>query len=98
MVCPKSYSTDKVLGKDADDKDIVVKNLHVIKVMQSLVSRGFVRETFNWQWFYYYLTDDGVAYLRNFLHLPAEIVPLTFKKSATARPRQSGGDRPERGK
>ena len=64
--------------------------------MQSLVSRGYVRETFNWQWYYYYLTDDGVNYLRTYLHLPAEIVPLTFKKSATSRPRTTGGDRPER--
>ena len=32
--------------------------------MKSLRSRGFVRETFNWQWLYYYLTDEGIEYLR----------------------------------
>ncbi len=96
LVCPKSFKGEKSLGKDADDKEIVVKTLFVIKMLQSLESRGLVRSTFCWQWFYYYLTDDGVAYLRTFLNLPAEIVPLTFKKTATSRPRTTDvrGDRP----
>ena len=65
--------------------EIDVPNLEVLNLMKSLKSRGFVRETFNWQYFYWYLENEGVEYLREYLHLPAEIVPATLKK-ATARP------------
>lgn len=34
---------------------------------------------------YRILTDTGIEYLRNFLHLPADIVPATHKKAAAAR-------------
>jgi len=40
--------------------DIDVPNLHVIKLMQSLVSRGYAREKFSWQWYYWFLTDEGI--------------------------------------
>ena len=63
---------------------IDVPNLEVLNLMKSLKSRGYVRETFCWQYFYWYLTDEGVEYLREFLHLPAEVVPQTHKKAATA--------------
>ena len=36
------------------------------------------------QWFYYYLTDEGVAYLRTYLHLQEETVPATYKRPARA--------------
>ncbi|ORZ29800.1 Plectin/S10 domain-domain-containing protein, partial [Catenaria anguillulae PL171] len=74
-------------------KDIPVSNLAVLKACQSLESRGFVKSQFSWQWFYYTLTDAGIEYLREYLHIPAEIVPATFKKvrAAASRP-----DRPER--
>lgn len=39
---------------------------------QSLKSRGFVNEQFAWRHFYWYLNNEGIAYLREFLHLPAE--------------------------
>jgi small subunit ribosomal protein S10e len=81
-----------------------VPNLEVIFLMTSLKSRGYVKETFNWQWFYWYLTEEGIKYLREFLHLPEEIVPATHKKQAPAaarpagdRPRESYGDRREGG-
>jgi small subunit ribosomal protein S10e len=83
-----------------------VPNLEVIKAMQSLKSRGYVTEQFNWQWYYYYLTTEGIQYLREYLHLPAEIVPATLKKKVLPqqprpygrsdredRPRREGGDR-----
>lgn len=35
-----------------------VPNLEVVKAMQSLNSKGFVHTQFNWQWFYYVLTDE----------------------------------------
>ncbi|RYY83241.1 hypothetical protein EON63_11715 [archaeon] len=41
-------------------------------------------QTFNWQYYYYILTNDGIEFLRQYLALPAEIVPATLKKSAGA--------------
>ncbi|RWW32883.1 hypothetical protein GW17_00002414 [Ensete ventricosum] len=83
----------------AKHPEIDVPNLQVIKLMQSFKSREYVRETFAWQHYYWYLTNDGIEYLRTFLNLPSEIVPATLKKSARpppTRPFGSGppGDRP----
>lgn len=67
-----------------------VPNLHVIKTMQSLKSRSYVKEQFAWRHYYWYLTNEGIEYLRSFLHLPPEIVPATLKRAARAevsRPR-----------
>lgn len=57
-----------------------VGNLKVIRAMGSLKSRGFVRETFAWRHFYWYLTNEGVVYLRDYLHLPPEIVPTPLQR------------------
>jgi small subunit ribosomal protein S10e len=81
-------------------------NLEVLNLMKSLASRGYVRVTFSWQYNYCYLTDEGIEYLRQYLALPAEIVPATHKKQASRpdmRDREEdkyaggggrGGDRP----
>lgn len=61
-------------------QDIAVPNLQVIKALQSLDSRGYVKTRFSWQYYYYSLTDEGIHYLREFLHLPESIVPATHKK------------------
>ena len=40
-----------------------VPNLHVLKAMQSLKSRGYVKEQFAWRHFYspcWYLTNKGI--------------------------------------
>jgi len=63
--------------------DIDVPNLQVIKLMQSMKSRNYVKENFNWQYYYYYLTNEGIEYLREYLHLPPEIVPVTLKKNGS---------------
>lgn len=80
--------------------NIDVPNLQVMKLCQSLCSRNFVKEQFSWSWYYYTLTDEGIEYLREYLHLPADVVPLTLKKQA-ARPARAadgfGGDRAEGG-
>lgn len=57
-----------------------VANVEVLRAMASLRSRHLVRETFAWRHFYWYLTDEGVAYLRQYLHLPPEIVPLSWQR------------------
>ena len=52
----------------------------MIKALQSLTSKGYVKTQFSWQWYYYTLTPEGLEYLREWLHLPAEIVPATHIK------------------
>lgn len=57
-----------------------VSNVKVIRAMTSLKSKGCVRETFAWKHSYYYITNDGVAYQQNYLHLPLEIVPASLQQ------------------
>lgn len=61
-------------------------------------SKGYVKEQFAWRHFYWYLTNEGIEYLRGYLHLPPEIVPSTLKRqtrSETTRPRPTTGARSE---
>ncbi|KAJ1657250.1 hypothetical protein IWQ61_002693 [Dispira simplex] len=88
LVAKKDYNASK-------HQDIPVPNLQVIKALQSLNSRGYVKTLFSWQYYYYTLTDEGIEYLREYLHLPAEVFPATFKKSARPAAPRFGG-RPER--
>ncbi|KAM0750289.1 40S ribosomal protein S10 [Meredithblackwellia eburnea MCA 4105] len=98
LVAKKDYDAPKHFELD-------VKNLYVIKALQSLTSKGYVSTQFSWQYYYYTLTAEGIDYLREYLHLPAEIVPATFKKAVRAprpgapradgayrAPRREGGD------
>ena len=57
-----------------------VPNLQVIKLMQSLASRGYVRKSYTWNHYYWFLTNEGITYLREYLSLPEMIVPNTHKK------------------
>lgn len=82
LVAKKDFNAPK-------HEDLDVPNLEVIKAMQSLTSKGLVKTQFSWQWYYYVLTPEGVEYLREWLHLPAEIVPATHKKAARP-PRPAG--------
>ncbi|QGA16221.1 hypothetical protein EYB26_003888 [Talaromyces marneffei] len=79
--------------------EIDTKNLYVIKALQSLDSRGYVKTRFSWQYYYYTLTPEGLDYLREWLHVPAEIVPATHIKQqrSHAPPRgMLGGEERER--
>ena len=51
-------------------------------LMRSFKSRGLVKEQFAWRHFYWFLNDDGINYLRQYLHLPDTVVPNSMKKSA----------------
>ncbi|KAI8811375.1 Plectin/S10 domain-containing protein [Cladochytrium replicatum] len=86
MVAKKDYNAPK-------HQDIDVPNLQVIKALQSLDSRGYVKTQFSWQYYYYYLTNEGIEYLREYLHLPPDVIPRTFVKTTKAP-----GARPGRGK
>eukprot|EP01029_Cantina_marsupialis_P031297 TRINITY_DN89527_c6_g1_i1.p1 TRINITY_DN89527_c6_g1~~TRINITY_DN89527_c6_g1_i1.p1 ORF type:complete len:121 (-),score=7.64 TRINITY_DN89527_c6_g1_i1:91-453(-) len=94
-----SAKKDVVSPKHSDA--LPIQNLYVLKAMQSLKSRGYVRETFAWMHHYYFLTEEGVEYLRKFLMLPEDVSPKTHKKVVrAARPEgrrggyRKGGDRP----
>ncbi|CAN0841203.1 40S ribosomal protein S10-1 [Linum grandiflorum] len=79
----------------AKHPEIDVPNLQVIKLMQSFKSKEYVRETFAWMHYYWYLTNEGIEFLRAYLNLPSEIVPATLKKQAKPAGRPfGGGDRP----
>merc|ERR1712227_1107354 len=70
----------------AKHPEVPVPNLHVIKALQSLKSRGLVTEQFAWRHYYWYLSNEGIQYLRDFLHLPPEIVPSTLRGKPVLNP------------
>jgi len=74
LVAKKDFNAPK-------HEELDVPNLQVIKALQSLTSKGYVKTQFSWQWYYYTLTPDGVEFLREWLHLPIEIVPATHKRA-----------------
>ncbi|KAI9661383.1 MAG: hypothetical protein M1831_003116 [Alyxoria varia] len=80
--------------------DIGTKNLYVVNACKSLNSRGYVRTQFSWQYFYYTLTAEGLDFLREWLHLPAEVVPSTHIKQqrshAPPRNMMGGDEQPRR--
>ena len=69
---------------------IPIPNIEVMMLLKSFKSKGFVKETFNWGHYYWYLTAEGVDYLRAYLALPEDIVPATQKQ--TALPTRPGYD------
>jgi len=90
-----------------------VSNLELIQLMKSLKSRSYVKETFSWGWYYWTLTEEGITYLRGYLHLPEEVVPNTmkarkseaeyerrpaFEREDRPRFRRDGGERPRGGR
>merc|ERR1719478_1931425 len=85
IVCKKD-------GKAPKHNELDVPNLHVMMLMKSLTSRDYVKEKFNWQWYYYFLTNEGIEYLREILHLPAQVFPSTLTKQRPTRPALAGAD------
>ena len=71
--------------------NLEVPNIHVVKLCQSLLSRGFVKHNYAWCWNYYSLTNEGIEHLREYLHLPADTVPDTLKKATKPQPPPSFG-------
>jgi small subunit ribosomal protein S10e len=85
-----------------------VPNLHCFLVMRSLLSRKFVTEVFSWQWHYYFLKNEGVKFLREYLGLPADVIPNTHRidksvkkedeEGAEGQEQREGGERRGRGR
>uniref|UniRef100_A0A2K6BW90 Small ribosomal subunit protein eS10 n=1 Tax=Macaca nemestrina TaxID=9545 RepID=A0A2K6BW90_MACNE len=52
---------DVHMPKHPELADKNVPNLHVMKAVQSLNSRSYVKEQFAWRHFYWYLTNEGIV-------------------------------------
>ena len=79
-----------------NNENLQIPNLHCFLIMRSLVSRGMATEIFSWQWHYYFLTKKGVDYLREYLGLPANIVPNSWKLEDTEeQQKEEGGEENE---
>ena len=78
-----------------NNENLQIPNLHCFLIMRSLVSRGMATEIFSWRWHYYFLTKKGVDYLREYLGLPANIVPNTYKLEEEEQPKEEGGEEGE---
>merc|ERR1711931_10828 len=87
----------KDCNKPKHDQLDTIPNLHVVKAMTSLKSRGYVRENFAWRHYYWYLTNEGIQYLRDYLHLPPEIVPATLRKAAKPNDQSRPWNKDQRG-
>ncbi|XP_035578603.1 40S ribosomal protein S10-like [Zalophus californianus] len=91
---------DVHMPKHPELADKNVPNLHVMKAMQSLKSQGYINQQFTWRHFYWYLTNEGIQYLRDYLHLPPDTVPATLRHSrpetGQPRPKSLEGERPAR--
>jgi len=55
---------------------------HVWYLMRSLLSRNLIKEQFAWRHFYWFLNDEGIAYLRQYFHLADTVVPNSMKPTA----------------
>ena len=77
-----------------------IPNLHCFLVMRSLISRKFATEIFSWQWHYYFLTPEGIKYLREYLGLPSTVIPNTYKvnteNNEEEQPKEDGEEGEER--
>jgi small subunit ribosomal protein S10e len=62
-----------------------------------LTFRGYLTEKFNWRYHYYFLSDEGVEFLRDYLHLDADASPDTHT-ARTAKDAAEGeeAEKPER--
>ena len=73
-------------------------------LVKSLLSRKLVKEQYNWGWGYYTLTNEGIAYLKQYLStingvLGEDVVPKTHVAAKQARPASrplTGDERPRR--
>ena len=88
MVCKNDPTTNHDLVEG-------VPNLQVMQLMRSFESKRYIRRRYAWRHHYYYLTNEGIEFLREYLHLPSEIVPATLRKdprvTRDARPGRDAG-------
>ncbi|CAJ1012575.1 putative Plectin/S10 domain containing protein [Leishmania naiffi] len=56
--------------------------IQVMQLMRSLKSRSLIKEQYAWRHYYWTLNDEGIAYMRNYLHLAPSVMPNTQKPSS----------------
>ena len=78
------------------NENLDIPNLHCFLIMRSLVSRKYATEIFSWQWHYYFLTPEGIKYLRDYLGLPSTVIPNTYKFNDEEQ-QEEGGEQQEEG-
>ena len=62
----------------------------LIDLAQTLKSKGFIKEQFSWQHYYWTLTNEGIDYLRTYLNIPSNINPKSLDKPAVTEKRPAG--------
>ena len=62
-------------------KKFQVPAIQIWQLMRSMRSRDLLKEQFAWRHFYWFLNDNGVAFLRKYLHLAETVVPETHQKT-----------------
>merc|ERR1711869_144620 len=72
--------------------EVDIPNLHAMMLLRSLASRNYLTEVYNWRWHYYFLTNEGIEFLRADLPLPAQVFPQTLTKKSPTRPGGAGRD------
>jgi hypothetical protein len=72
IVIHKDFTTQPHKGTN-------VPNIHARLLLRSLKDRGLVELVFSWQYYYYFINEQGKKYLSDYLNLTEEVVPLTWK-------------------
>lgn len=90
--------TEEWTGKHS----LKIDNLKVWKIMKSLSSKGLATETYNWGYYYYVITEKGIAWIKDQLGFTDErLKPATLmaasKDMKNAAPARAEGGRPARG-
>lgn len=66
--------------------EINVPNLEIIKLMHSFLSMEYVKENFTWQTYYWRLTEKGHIHLQQYLNIPEDVLPNTWKIEQSKQP------------
>ena len=74
-----------------------ISNLHVMMITKSLHSKGYLTEKYNWGYHYYFLSDEGVEFLRDYLHLDASAFPETHISKTGKGQDEEADEKPARG-
>lgn len=84
--CAEGIIVVKKAPKQLKHEVLDMPNLHVMMTMRSMTSKGFVKETYNWLYNYYVVTEEGLEHIRNYLQVPATVFPETFQAKRGPRP------------
>ena len=56
-----------------------ISNFITIQVMNSLLSKGFVKKQYTWRVYYFTITEKGVDFIKSYLNFPSYLVPKTYE-------------------